>query len=400
MIKDTAKRLKQFLDDIGFHGIFKYLGGMNNYYVSPYRLSHSSEIDPAHLDVIVAREDESWLLLHCLLLTEEVSYSALTAEEKIVADALVEDRFLKLEGDRLCSLGFQVISFHGLYLMIDGCINFPRHGNHEVYIGIDTYLMLYYLDTARITPDSKCLDLCTGTSISGLYMSSFSNHVTVTDIAPKPLLLSQFNAYLNGREQSLCVRAEDFNITLDNRELFDFVTCNPPFVAFPEELQAPIFARGYDKDGLGHYRLLLEKIKNYLAPHGTACFVADFIGDENQPYFVNDLRDYARRKNLDINLYIDNRITLADQMTAYPYFVQKRNPQYTIEEVRQRSEHFLANELQVKYYYLSTIVIRNTSSVPRLRVLNRFLGISTPAPVEDSFNFHQVFPHSGVLEAI
>jgi methylase of polypeptide subunit release factors len=400
MIHNTAKKLKLYLDSIQFHGIYKYLTGMNHYYVTPYRVNSICEITPGYMDEIIKKGGQNWLLVKCLLLTADVPYQELSDLEKAVADDLIAAQFLRLEGDRLYNAGFQLISFNSLYLMIDASINYPRLGNHEVYIGIDTYLMLYYLDTTRITPGSTCLDLCTGSSIAGLYMSHFSQHVTVTDIAAKPLLLSRFNCALNNKESVLTVREEDFNLTLDKGELFDFVTCNPPFVAFPEDMEAPIFARGYDKDGLGHYRLLLGKIKHYLAPGGTACFVADFIGDETEPYFVAELKEYVQRQSLDIDVYIDNRLSLADQMTAYPYFLQKRNQGYTIEEVREKSHHFLAQELRAKYYYMTTLVIGSHSSAPHLRVFNRSLKPPMTQPRQESFDFHQTFPLHPDLPAV
>ncbi|MCP4220868.1 MAG: methyltransferase [bacterium] len=371
-MKKAAQLLKSYLDEVGFNGIFKYLSGLNFYYLTPARINAGSEIKPDYVDKIVERDDK-WGLIKCLMMTVDVEYASLDADERNVADALIQIDFLKLENNSILrSGGYQLISYRGQYLFIDGRINYRRLGYHDVYIGFDTYVMLYYLEAEKITKASKCIDICTGSGVAALVMGTYSDQVVGTDIAEKPLMLSRFNCMLNNKEQIVTIRNEDFNYTLDSEEKFDFVTCNPPFVAFPSDLEAPIFARGYDTDGLGHYRLLFSKLKNLLAENGTAYFVSDFIGDEHQPYFTEELRQYAMELGLHIDLFIDNRLSVDDQIKGYPIFMQKYNPDYTMEQLEEKITHFLVDEIKAKHYYLSTLRVRANAKKPTLNIFKRY----------------------------
>lgn len=388
-MKKTAKMLKNYLDEVGFNGIFKYLSGINFYYLNPARINAGSEIKDDYIDRIIQKGKKKWGLIKCLMLTADVEYDSLEANEKKVANALIDIGFLKLENNSILqNSGYQLISSRGQYLLIDARINYRRLGQHEVYIGFDTYLMLYYLETEKIKRTSKCIDICTGSGVAGLVLADYSDHVIATDIAEKPLVLSQFNCFLNDKEDKLTIRNEDFNDTLDSEEKFDFVTCNPPFVAFPSDLEAPIFARGYDTDGLGHFRLLFSKIRNLLTENGKAYFVSDFIGDENQPYFARELRQYASELGLHIDLFIDNRLSVDDQVKGYPSFMQKYNPDFTMEQLEGKITHFLFNEIKAKFYYLSTLLVRVNPKKPALNIFKRYVEQVKPVkPPQKEFNF-------------
>ena len=179
-MKHTAEILKEYLDHIGFNGIFKYLSGLNNYYLNPYRINWSSEVKEDVLDDIIDRDGHFWGLLKVLTLAVDVPRDSLTQREREVAEALIEEELLAIKDDSIVSAGYQLISYGSHYLFIDARINYPRLGSHDVYIGIDTYLMLYYLETENITPSTRCIDLCTGSGISALYMSRFSDNVVGT----------------------------------------------------------------------------------------------------------------------------------------------------------------------------------------------------------------------------
>jgi methylase of polypeptide subunit release factors len=321
-LNHAAELLKCYLDESGFDGIFKYLSALNFYYLTPARINSLCEITSESVDRIVDKGSDRWELLKCCMLMKEIPFSSLDTQEKRVAEALIESDFLQLKDGIVSNAGYQLISHRGQYLFIDARINYRHLGRHEVYIGFDTYLMLYYIETGRISRNNRCLDLCTGSGIAGLVLSDYAENVVATDIAEQPLKLSRFNCHLNAKENRLTIKNENFVDTLCKKEKYDFVTCNPPFVAFPKDLEAPIFARGYDFDGLGHYRMLFSKIRNYVNENGAAYFVSDLIGDENEPYFVSELKKYAMDIGLQIDLFIDNRLDAKYQLVGYPPFLK------------------------------------------------------------------------------
>lgn len=384
----AAVLLRDYLQEIGFSGIFKYLAGINNYILSPHRVNDKSELKPGHIDFIIERGSQSLNLLKCLVIAAEMDYDKLDAKEQKIADALIDEGFIGCKDSKIYNTGYQLISYCGIYFLIDGRINYRKLGNHDSYIGIDTYLMLYYLETERIGKNSKCLDLCTGSGISALYLSNFSDNVVGTDIAQLPLKLSQFNCILNNRESKLVIKNEDFNLTISQDIEYDVITCNPPFVAFPADLEAPIFAKGYDEDGLGHYRRLFSRMNNILSKDGFACFVSDFIGDENEPYFSDELREYCEKYGLRMDLFIDNQLDAEEQLAVYPYYLHKFNTNYSIEEVEKKSNDFIRNKMKAGYYYLSTLLIRLDKANPVLRSFKRYKKASSN---EKEFNYFEVF---------
>jgi hypothetical protein len=77
---------------------------------------------------------------------------------------------------------------------------------------------------------ARALDLGTGCGVQSLHLSTHATHVVATDVNPRALAVTAFNAALNGveidlREGSLWEPVAD--------ETFDLVTTNPPFVISP-----------------------------------------------------------------------------------------------------------------------------------------------------------------------
>lgn len=388
-MKKAAELLKTYLDQIGFDGIYKHFSLIIYYYFSPFRINETSEINPGYFDQIMNENRERWDILKCLMFCSEIKYDDLSDEEKAIADELVKVKILKHDGSILYNLGFQLISFYGFYLIIDGKKNFGKFGRPESYIGFDSYFMIYFIEPEKINMDKRCLDICTGTGVAALYLSGFSRSVVGTDINEKALMLSNFNKYLNNREDKLTIRNEDFSRTLDNNEKFDIITCNPPFVAFPPDVEAPIFARGYDKDGLGHLRLLFKKINSILSDNGTGYFIALLSGDEKQPFFINELREFSKTFNLAIDIFINKRTNLDGLLKQQGNIIQQYNENLSREKIDQKVSHLFKKELNAKALYLSNFIVQPNTTNPRVRIFNRY--IKRPGESKEHFNFDDFF---------
>lgn len=371
-MKESAVLLREYLNSIGFNTFYKYLAGITAYFLTPFRFNEKSELNSQFIETIIPNGPLKGII-KCLVLSEMVFYDSLDIEEKQIADELIEVGLIVYKGGKIYNAGYQLISYNGLYLLTNGGCSYSHTEYRELYLGVDSYFMIYYLDTKKIDKNSKCLDMCTGTGVSALYLSNFSDNVIGTDIAELPLKISQFNCILNNKELSVLIKNEDFNITINNEEKYDIITCNPPFVAFPQKLNAPIFAVGCDKDGLGFYRLLFNRLNHILTLNGFACFVSDLMGDEKQPYFINELEELSKKHGMDINVFIDSKIPVINQIENFPYGIIRRyNIEYSINEIKDIFSDFILNEMKTKYYYLSTIVVNINSNNPKLTVYNRF----------------------------
>ena len=164
---------------------------------------------------------------------------------------------------------------------------------------------------------------------------------------------------------------------------FGWLTCNPPFVAFPPALKGTIFARGTDVDGLGYLRAIIERLPETLTPGGTACLVADLVGDRRGPPFVGELETYARKERLEIDVYIDNVIPAEHQIPAFVPFLQRLNPICSHDEIVAEMRKFQRDVLRVENYFMSTIRLRTDAADPGVRVMRRF-ALTRPA-AEDAW---------------
>jgi Methylase of polypeptide chain release factors len=85
--------------------------------------------------------------------------------------------------------------------------------------------------TIRRTVETA-LDMGTGSGVQALLASRHAGRVVATDINPRALNLTAFNALLNGVGNIEC-RQGSFYEAVDG-ETFDFISTNPPFVISPD----------------------------------------------------------------------------------------------------------------------------------------------------------------------
>lgn len=378
-LESAADALRGYLDRIGFRQIYKFIAGVNLYAVTPALVTRTTAGNAARFFEEVLAGAPELELVQCLLFGRPAERSALGDAEKRVADALVAAGLLGDEGGLITAGRYQLLSAFGLYLLIDRRIHFG-HEVHEVYIGPDSYWMLYYVDAAALLRGHRALDLCSGTGIGALYLSLFSDHVTATDIGAAPLALIALNRRLNRREEQIEIRTEDLRDTLCGRERFDVLTCNPPFVAFPPGLEGSLYAQGTDLDGLGYMRLLVERSSAVLNPGGSAYLVADLVGDGRGPHFVEELEAFAAAGDLAIDVYIDNFIEAGEQIEPLSAYLQLLNRGRDRAEIAAELEEFQRDTLRAERYYLSTLRVRTAAAHPGVRVMRRFDVPRPPAP--------------------
>lgn len=198
-----------------------------------------------------ARLDAAWLLeavVHKPRLTLALDESALS-EEQANRYALLLTR--RAAGEPLqYILGEQ--GFFGLRFLVDERVLIPRP---ETEI-----LCEKALDCLKAQPGGKALDLCTGSGALAvtLALRCPKAEVWACDISPDALEVARKNA----RQLGASVRFAQGDLFAPlNRERFDLIVSNPPYIARPElgELQRevrrePLLALDGGTDGLDFYR--------------------------------------------------------------------------------------------------------------------------------------------------
>ena len=142
------------------------------------------------------------------------------SEERELSESLSDIGLLRrnlADRDMLLPGELQLLSVGNRYLLSDTALLFGVGRVHEIYLGPDTLLLLYYLG---FLPGGrrgrKALDLCSGSGIVGLVLTDFADEVTVTDISPAALSLIAVNVALNHAERHIFVKEENVTDTLNS----------------------------------------------------------------------------------------------------------------------------------------------------------------------------------------
>lgn len=361
--------LRGYLARIGFGQIYKFLAGVNHYAVMPSLVSRQTVAAVAGFFDTVLSDRRDLGIAQCLLYGRPVRREEL-GEEAALADALIAAGLLRDSAGMVVAADRQLISAFGIDLLIDRRIHF---GNdlHQVYIGPDSYWMLYYIDAGGVPRGGRALDLCTGTGIAALYAATLCDEVVATDIDPVALELVTINRRLNGRDGRLEVRDERLETTLARGERFDLLTCNPPFVAFPPGLDGTVFAQGPDVDGLGYMRAIVEALPEVMTSGGSAYLVADLVGDASGPHFARELGGMAARGRLDIDVYVDNVVPASVQVEAFTPFLHRLNPTRSRTAIADAMTRFVGDTLKSDRYFMSTVRLRTDAARPGVRAMRR-----------------------------
>lgn len=365
--------LRVYLDRVGFQQIYKFIVGCNQYAVAPSMITAATAGDVERFFDAILPDCAELALLQCLLTGRPAERRALSAAEERLVDALIGADLLR-EADRgttVVAADRQLISAFNLDLLIDRRIHFGGTV-HEVYIGPDSYWMLYYIDASAVRRDHRMLDLCTGTGIAALYLSLFSDRVVATDIGDAPLALAEINRRLNRREAAVEIRRQELSQTLESGERFDLLTCNPPFVAYPPGIQGMLYSHGTGADGLGYLRGIIQHLPAVMSPGGCAYLVADLVGDKRGPHFVEELQRFAATGAISIDVYIDNVLPAAAQVAPLADYLARIDSGRSRAQIVTALETFQRQTLRAERYYMSTIRLRTAAPNPGVRVLRRF----------------------------
>lgn len=363
--------LQEYLQRIGFQQLYKYIASSNLYGLLPSAVNHASAHKVAEFFATVLAGHDDLELVQCLMYGHPVNRADLSPRDQDTADKLVSAEILATEDEQLVPSTLQLINAFGLDLLIDRRINFPSGTLHDVYVGVDSYLMLYYINPGEIARDHRALDLCTGSGIAALYTSLYCDNVIATDIGPIPLRLVQMNRQLNGKSTSIVVRNQPLDETLDGSTRVNLLTCNPPFVAFPPGVNTTLYAHGTDIDGLGYLRTIVDRLPDVLMPGGTAYLVADLVGDSEQPFFVQELQEMTLQGRFSADLYIDGVLTAEEQVPAFTSHLASANPDRDRRELEEELRTFQRDTLKADRYFLSTIRVQADSRPGDVRVFRR-----------------------------
>ena len=134
-------------------------------------------------------------------------------------------------------------------------------------------LLAGFLDQVSITPDTRVLDLGTGSGIGAVCAAQRSHSVIAVDINPEAVRCARINALLNRVEGRIQVFAGDLFQPVEGM-LFDLILFNPPYLhGLPE---TPLEGAFY---GGGVAERFAQGLAQCLAPEGLGLIVLSSSGE-------------------------------------------------------------------------------------------------------------------------
>lgn len=179
------------------------------------------------------------------------------------------DRINKIVNERITGRPlwycFGDTEFYGYKIKVDERVLIPRP---ETEILVDNALK-------EINNESTVLDLCTGSGAIAISVKKEKGcTVVATDVSEKALELAKENAILNNVEIEFL--ESDMFSALEGRK-FDVIISNPPYIkskdidGLQKEVKdfEPKMALDGGKDGYDFYRVIANKVQNYLNENGV-----------------------------------------------------------------------------------------------------------------------------------
>lgn len=123
------------------------------------------------------------------------------------------------------------------------------------------------------------LDLCTGCGVQALAAVAHSDRVLATDLNPRAVAYTAFNARLNGSGNVECLSGDAFEPARGRS--FDLIICNPPFVLAPSRRYL-YRDSAMELDGFCH--MLAREAPPHLAEGGCFQMICEWVQREGQSW--------------------------------------------------------------------------------------------------------------------
>ena len=161
-----------------------------------------------------------------------------------------------------------------------------------MYLGADSY----YLARATIRrPVRSVLDLCTGSGVHAILAAGDAERVVGTDVNPRAVNFARLNAMLNDAWNAVFLEGDLFAPI--NKERFELILANPPFVP------SPIYELAY-RDGGPSGADVLRRIVGALPDHlekGGVAHVVTHVAEREGERYLDRLRRWLGGANMHLH---------------------------------------------------------------------------------------------------
>lgn len=162
--------------------------------------------------------------------------------------------------------------FYGRPFLVDRRVLVPRPDTeHLVDVALER--------TRHISLSARVLDLCTGSGCVAISLARVrsTTHVLGADVSPDALAVAAENVIRLGAYNVGLVLSDLFAAFRPERDRFDLVTANPPYIAASELPSLPVDVRAYEPhlalsggpDGLTFLRRIVAEAPAFLSTDGV-----------------------------------------------------------------------------------------------------------------------------------
>ncbi|MFW9996822.1 MAG: hypothetical protein ACFFD4_32570 [Candidatus Odinarchaeota archaeon] len=208
---------------------------------------------------------------------------------------LLETGFFRYDEKNNISSNFRLISLNHVLIAIP----YSHLPIQRVYIGADSLSLARNVTLSAINVKRDILDLFTGTGIQLLLLKDKLRSGIGIDAVQDAVKCAKLNGALNGLTDDkyaiYCKNLEEYS--LENLGDYDLILANPPIVPTPAFLSRKnrIYLDG-GEDGLHFIRKIVPQCTStLLRDEGIANILVCSLGDQNGPFFLNEVEELVDR---------------------------------------------------------------------------------------------------------
>jgi len=197
-------------------------------------------------------------------------------------------------------------------------------------------------------PCQRVLDLGTGSGALALSAASFAETVTATDMNPRALAFTRFNARLNDIDNVRCLTGNLFEPVAEER--FQLIVCNPPFVISPKQR---FLYRDSGERGDLFCRRLARSALNHLESGGFLQFTANIAHQEGGSW-KSDLEGWFKDLDGDTLILVQRTETASDYAMNWILSTESKEPAVVSQRYETWMDYFAQHRIEAVSYLLVT----------------------------------------------
>jgi len=228
-----------------------------------------------------------------------------------------------------------------------------------------TLSMLTVRKTAK-----RALDMGTGCGVQALLLARHSEMVVSTDVNPRALTFTRFNAALN--EWSNVELREGSWFDPVGGELFDVIACNPPYVISPDA-DYTYRDSGLPRDGVS--RMVIGNAARHLANGGFATVLCNWVHEES---WIANIRNWVTDTGCDALLLHFATVDAAPYAARWNLEMKTVAPDLFNATVRRWMEYYRAEGIS-QIGFGAVILRRRQAASHWVRALNMATGPTCPS---------------------